>query len=247
MKTERALIRLEGMAVALDAGAPQIRESLLAESEFIVGVDSPEENEVAQRAFAKIKRLLAEVEGTRKDIKDPVLQLGRDIDATAKMFCDDLVREATRLGGLMGGYLQRVADRQRREQEERRRIEAERIAAERAELARIEDERKAAIAAAKTPDAVNLANQVATEKVVDIHFDRPVAAPVPARREPLRPVGQTARPDWNIIVLDYMTLATAFPQCVVMTPAVAEIKRLLAAGIEVPGIKAEPITRVGVR
>ena len=134
--------------VITDAGAIVRRNSLLAESSAVVRVASPIDYEAAGNIVADLKTLEREVEKARKEIKAPVIELGRQIDAAAEQFTASVKREIARVGPLLVAWDQEQA-RKRAEAERKAREEAERVERERREAEAAEARRLAEIKAAE--------------------------------------------------------------------------------------------------
>ena len=69
------------------------------------------------------------------------------------------------------------------------------------------------------------------------------AKPITATRS----AGQVVKTDWEITVVNPYELAKFHPDCVKIEPLLSPIKQALNAGIVVKGVKAEKVTKVGVR
>lgn len=111
---------------------------------------------------------------------------------------------------------------------EQREAEAERIRKE-AEALKSASEAKSHEEREKVQYQAEMSNFKASQAILD-------AQPVKAK-------GQMVRADWDVTVLDILSLSRAFPQCVNMTPRLSEIKSLLNSGIQLPGVKADPVMR----
>ena len=235
------------------------REDAIASAALIARVASPEENNRAVEVQKALVGLVREVESARKKLKEPVLDLGRRIDATAKAAVEPITAAELPLRNLISDF----ADSERkRAQAEAARIEAERRQAEEAALqarlaeekrvreeaevrlraakdaadkARIEQEAQAAVERAKAEQ--ERAQRLADERAA---MDRQMHAPAVAQ-------GQSVRTEWQLDIVDIWALARAHPACVTITPRLSEIKALLDAGAKVVGVSAKRVTIAGVR
>lgn len=125
------------------AVAPSWSAVILAalETSALIGtVKDQSTQEGAVIALREIKTVLRSIEDSRAEVKGPVWELGKQIDAKAKQVSSDLVGEATRLTELISAF-------QREQREQREAIERERLV----EVQRIESERL---------EKISIANQV---------------------------------------------------------------------------------------
>lgn len=217
------------LSVSYTAEAQKLKEVALASAAMVGKVTNAEENAAAVAAQVEIQRVRAMAEKARTAVKAPVLDYGRRIDAAAKEFLAELDEEMLRVSKL-------VADFQQLEQQRARAAEQLR----QAELAKIEREKLEALTKAKSHDQIDAIqahyNEVAAQSCV--------TAPIPP---PVRADGQSVRTDWEITITNPYDLAKFHPSCVNISPRLAEIKALLNEGVTVRGIKAEKVTKAGVR
>lgn len=272
-----AIIERDDTALSINftAGAIALKDSALESSALIGRVTTGEENETAVKAQVALNDVVRTVEKARKEVKEPVIRFGKQIDEAARKFSQELVDELTRISGLVGDFAAleqakaRAAEAARRAEEER--IERERLAEEQKLIARQKAEqeernreaREAAEAIKQARDADERAianarkaeldrqNALAKAKshealdAVNEHFSRK-AADLPVVT-PTRTQGQIVKTDWKIEVINAHLLAKCHPTCVNITPRLSDIKELLNLGVDVKGIKAEKITTAGVR
>lgn len=132
-----------GYELTISPDAEQQKAELIKHAALIVDVRDPDSAAAAQNQIKKLAAMRNLVEKSRKTVKEPVLAIGKEIDAKASDFVTELISEEKRLTTAVGNYAAEVErERQRilREQEEQRRkeeaerirLENERIAAERA-------------------------------------------------------------------------------------------------------------------
>ena len=165
--------------------AEKLRDEALESSALIGRVGSAEENLSAVEAQKKLSGTINAVEKARKAAKEPILDLGRDIDGKAKKFIEDIESERNRLSGLIGDF-QELEIAKQRAAEAKARLEAEAVErARQVELKRIADEeaakraeldKAAAEAAAKAREATSAkAKEEAAKLQADIDRQRALA------------------------------------------------------------------------
>lgn len=228
IQTMNIIVRNDaGLTAAVHAEALALKQEALAVGALIGKVTNANEQADAVNAQTKIRELMVLVEKSRKEVKAPVIELGKKIDAAAAEFTDELVKEATRLGSMVSDYASLELMKQRAAE-----------AARNAELTRLEKEREAALAQVKSHDEAD---------AVQAHFNAKaaeVATPLP---EAARAAGQVVKTDWKIAVTNPYDLARFHPACVDIKPRLVEIRTLLNNGIAVKGITAEKVTTSTVR
>lgn len=221
-------------------------------------------------ALAAVNRLLKEVESGRKEVKAPVLDVGRKIDATAEEFsaplavaqkalqavltkdAEEQARIAREAEAKRQAELKRQQDEQRARQAElnrqAREAEMARLAAERAALeAQNAEARAAAQEAARkaSEQAAALAAQkekeVAAAKLEQAELMRVLVAPAKA-------TGTTVRTPWTFDVMDIYELLKARPELVELTVRRADVLALIRTGTrEIPGLVIRQETTVNAR
>jgi hypothetical protein len=263
------------LKITFSKEAEALKESAMTCAALIGRVTNPLENQRAVDAQTALKTIISTVEKARTEVKAPVLEYGRAIDAAARSFVAGLESEMLRVSKLAGNFAAleqakvRAADAARRLEEEK--IEKERMAeqqriveAERAEQQRLSEESTTAAARLQVAKNEQEAVAVRAEQVeidrqkslasanshealdaVNEHFSRQ-AANLPIVAA-VRSDGQIITSDWAIEVTDAWKLARCHPTCVNITPRISEIKDLLKMGIEVKGIRATPVVKAGVR
>ncbi|MDD2707532.1 MAG: hypothetical protein PHV34_05935 [Verrucomicrobiae bacterium] len=103
----------------------------MEEAANITEISTQEAQEEAAYSMAVIKKLMNGIEASRTEIKKPVLDLGKRIDALAKIAVDELRSESGRLARLVATF-----------EDEKRKKAAEEAAKLRAEIERIEAEKR---------------------------------------------------------------------------------------------------------
>jgi len=149
MSLDVAIFDRAGDAIEFHPSAEQLKTDALALGALVGTVFDSASNEAAVIAMKAIKEIVNLTERTRKVVKEPVLDLCREIDNAAKSYTSDLDAEYKRLQVESADYMTAQLERVR-QQEEARRREAERIEAERlAEQRRIEEEARRAAEAVR--------------------------------------------------------------------------------------------------
>lgn len=261
---------VNSVSVTIGTDAYTARQNAIDDARMVKVVRDAFGQEQGVSALKSIKALTGSIEKARKEVKAPVLDLGRRIDSIAAEFVAELEAEAKRIQGLLTGYeieQRRIAAeaQAKREAEERARREAE----ERAERERREAEaraqREADEAARKAREAGDAeARRAAAEarakaeaEQARIHLERVAAqAKADAERaaamrsvpEVARVSGQVVRETWTFDLVDLAALAKARPDLVTITPKRAEILAHVRAGTrEIPGLVIRQEVSVSAR
>lgn len=133
-----------GYELAVAPEAEAIKLELITASAAITAVINPDDNATAREQVKKLAALRNLCEKSRKQVKEPVLRIGKDIDQKAMDFVTEIEAEEKRLSKLMGDY---AAEVERERVKIMREIEAKRQADEKAareaEAARIKAEQEA--------------------------------------------------------------------------------------------------------
>jgi hypothetical protein len=238
------LVKFEGglPAVTLEADVVVQRDTALAEAWQIQSITCPADERVATIAGVSLKKILNAAEASRKDVKAPVLDVGKRIDGLAAEYVAPITAALARLGALLARWQeaerQRVAAEERARQAEIQRLEAERLAAE-AEARRLQEaalESEAAGFAPATTEAVlEAAVQADTAALTArAQSDIAISAPLPA---PQRTAGSVARMETIVEVFDVHALYAARPELVKLEPKVGALKSIWTPGMEIPGCK----------
>jgi hypothetical protein len=220
------LIHRQDLSFSFNDAAKALRTEALTLAVEIESVANPEEQATAVEAMKKLHEFAAIIENARKDIKQPVLDAGRAIDALAKEFTANVYAERARVGRLVGDYQQ--AEIAKVKAAEAARVE---------ELSRIERDTQEKLAQANTIPEREAIRERAMQEVQAV----PVA-PTPPRVE-----DQRVTEDWEFEVVDKRELATWHPDMVTIEPRRQEIKDALKSGRTIRGIKAWPVTKASVR
>lgn len=145
--TALEVLGLSAVETTASAAAIAERDRLLAMARKGKSVTDAASAQRATDVLKELKAFTRTIETTRKEVKEPVLQLAKDIDGLARTLTEDLDREATRISALVGEWQaeqNRLAEEARRKAwEEEQRIRREAEAKERAEQERLAAEQRA--------------------------------------------------------------------------------------------------------
>jgi hypothetical protein len=180
--------------------------------------------EEAANALTVVKSLARSVEDSRKDVKAPVLEVGRQIDAVAKDYLSPLEAEAARLSTLVGTYQEAQRRKAEKAREEEARKQAEAVA---------EMQRKQAAALAEGDEAAaDAARAEAADKIAESQLALEQA-------EGPKPTGIVTKTAWKFEVTDIAALYAARPELVVLSPNNAAIRAVVKAsnGKPLPGVR----------
>lgn len=250
--TSTALVLAHDIAaplVVFDAATAAEAKAIATELRTIRALGKIDDNTLA-RADAAVRRaagLGKRIETNRVAVKAPVLELGRAIDAACREHIDSLDGESKAVAVLINAHVQRKAAEARAVEEAQRRAveEAARIAEER----RMQDE--AALAALQSSgevltaeDAVvvaELAAEAEVKRELDAVVPLPIAPPVPKTSVSQRMVDE-------LEVFDDDAIPRRINGIDLLVRDDAAVKRLLKAGVDVPGcrlVKRPQVARRG--
>jgi len=212
--------------------AAQVREErdlLLVEASLISSVEDRLDADDATQILRKLSDFARLIETQRKAAKEPVLELGRKIDALGKELAAKVDEEKGRISRLVGAF---EAEERRKAEDERRRLEAEQI-------------RLAAEAERKIREA---AKQAKTEEQRDRAVDRVIeeahakTAAIQqqiASAQPRKAEGSKLTTVVLFEVTDIRALYAAHPELVVLEPNGTAIRSILKANpnLQVPGLR----------
>jgi len=168
MSTTALAILGDGYQIQITPEAEKQKATIINAARAVVAVTDTDSCDIAQSRLRSLASVRTAVESSRKQVKAPVIDLGKRIDGIAADFVAEVIAEEARLSGLVTEYA-REQQRIKREAElaaeqERQRIERERHEAEMAaqrEAARIERERQAAERAAHEAEIARLKAEAA--------------------------------------------------------------------------------------
>jgi dTMP kinase len=168
MSTTALAILGDGYQIQITPEAEKQKATIINAARAVVAVTDADSCDIAQSRLRSLASVRTAVESSRKQVKAPVIDLGKRIDGIAADFVAEVIAEEARLSGLVTEYA-REQQRIKREvelaaEQERQRIERERHEAEMAaqrEAARIERERQAAERAAHEAEIARLKAEAA--------------------------------------------------------------------------------------
>ena len=208
--------------IELSPAAFNARTLALEASGRIKAIASVADLDAAAVALTKLKALTRLVEDSRKEVKAPVLEVGRRIDAVAKDYLTSLESEAKRLSVIVGSYQEAQRRKAEKEREEAAKAQADAIAemnAKQAKAVANGDEEAADAARAEAAD------KIAASQLAAINSEGP------------RPEGITSRTSWKFEVVDIAALHAARPELCVITPNNAAIRAVVKMGAKIPGLR----------
>lgn len=224
--------KIDDVFIGIPSKAEQARSLALETASVVERVDSPVTQAMAVDALKVLADLSRSVEKSRKDVKQPVLNLGRNIDKMADEFVDPITREEIRIKKLVGAYQQQELAKQRAA-EAARQEEERRLLAEKHKL--VADLQKAPVLDRQQAGA---ALQAVAQKIDTLPAVRPVE----------KPQGLQAKP---VKVADIVDAAAAYahrPDFFDLVPKMRVINDWLSAGGSgCPGITIREEMKVGVR
>jgi dTMP kinase len=168
MSTTALAIIGDGYQIEITPEAEKQKATIINAARAVVAVTDADSCDIAQSRLRSLASVRTAVESSRKQVKAPVIDLGKRIDGIAADFVAEVIEEEARLSGLVTEYA-RERQRIKREAElaaehERQRVERERHEAEmvaQREAARIERERQAAERAAHEAEIARLKAEAA--------------------------------------------------------------------------------------
>jgi hypothetical protein len=210
--------------IAIVPAALEARRVALAVSSECKEITGVMDLEAAAAALTTIKGLTRSVEDSRKEVKAPVLEVGRNIDAVAKDYLAPLEAESKRLSAMVGTYQEAARRKAEKEREEAARVQAEAVA----EMQR----KQAAAVAAGDEEAADAARAEAADKIAEAQINL-------ANAEGPRPEGIVTKTAWKFEVTDIEALHKARPELVVLEPNNAAIRAVVKAsnGKAIPGLR----------
>jgi hypothetical protein len=221
---KNAILQLTGISDAeITVADHYAREkaNLLESLNSVTEVTDPFTSEVAIGVVKEAKDLLKDVENSRKQVKAPLLELTRAIDAVARGFSADIEADLNRVARLSGAYI--LAERQKAEKARKAAEQAERDARFLAEA----EIRKAAEISAE-------AAQEALEKgAVAVQLSRQaVVATTPQGTQ-----GATLRVKLCYEIEDPAELYKTRPECFNLVENKTVINALIKGNRNIPGIR----------
>jgi hypothetical protein len=227
--------------VALSAEAAGNLAQLAVDAAAVVSIDTLPQYQAADLILGRCTLMAREIEAERKRLKAPILDLGRALDDAAGEVLAPLLGIKADLGRRVLAY--QTAENARRAEEARRVAEERAAAAAEARLQQIEADRirkeaEAAALQASMADAPDLApwEEPVAEIVVPerITIVPEYVAPAPPPLKSLAVKRSTVR---RLVVDDEDLIPDAVSGVALWTRDDAAIKRLMTAGVDVPGCR----------
>jgi hypothetical protein len=144
MNSELLHVEILDNGISTTDAAQAIASNLHSELSAIVVVNSPATQAVATGHARAAQTFLKDLEASRKSVKQPILELGRKIDALADELAAPVKEQMNRVGQMVAKF----------QTAEAMRVEQERKEREKAEAAAMEAARKAAEEAYKAAEAM---------------------------------------------------------------------------------------------
>jgi outer membrane receptor for ferrienterochelin and colicin len=272
-----ALTKLADVQVQLLPDAITQRDTALDVAGKLTGVSDTDSQSACVEVLRTLKGITKAVEDSRKDIKAPVLDLGRKIDSFASEFVAKVDIEIARLTKLLSTYQAEqhriAAEAERKRQEELRRQEAERQRKEAEERKAREDAERAAEEARQKAEAEFLAPTEAeaakarqeaeeaerkareeAEKAEQARRDKAAAEQASLELKTSAPVvavkaaGMSVGTVWKFEVTDLNQLVKSRPELCRIEANTAAINAELRAGKrDIPGLRIWSETVANVR
>lgn len=200
---------LEDIDVSLIPEAEDLKKHLLVEANGVTAVEDSFDAECAADVLRKLARATRECESARKEVKAPVLDLGKRIDAVAKQFAGDIKEQEKRISYLLGSY---EAEQRKLREEAERKERARQEAAKRDLMSEDEELIKAATEALEQSAAV-----------------------IEAAAH--RPEGTMVRETYQFEVTDIDALFQAAPHLCKIEPDNAAIRAAIKKSQDIPGLR----------
>ena len=210
--------------IEMTPAAFEARRAVLATAKGVISIESVTDLDVAASALTQLASIVRSVESSRKDVKGPVLDVGKRIDAVAKLYVEPLEAEKRRLEGIVGTY----QEAQRRKAE---RVRQEAAAAEAAALAEMQAKEAALAEAGKaTPEAVDAVRAEAADKIAEAQLTSVNAAGPQVE-------GITTKTAMKFEVVDIKALFAACPDLCIIEPNNAAIRAVIKTRRDIPGLR----------
>lgn len=152
--TKTLILQGEGYALAIAPDAEKAKADLLAKTTGLSKVHDEDSSIIANDLLKRLSAQRNLVEKSRKQVKEPVLAVGKEIDAKAKEFLEEIQEEEARIKALQASYAEKV-------EAERRKAAAEAEKKRREEEKAAQEAEKAREAAAKAAEEARIAQEQA--------------------------------------------------------------------------------------
>jgi len=115
--TSQLILRDFGNAkIEVTQHAYRLRSNALQIASQIREVKTSKQQEFAVNALRELRALITGIENTRKAVKRPVIDLGKQIDAAAQAFIEDVEKQNGRIQGMVNHYQRKQLEGRREEQ-----------------------------------------------------------------------------------------------------------------------------------
>lgn len=214
---------LDAEIVALSGETREIIAGIVNDAKGITAIRDVSDYDAANLVVSRANRLAKDIEAERKRLKAPVLELSRSLDDAAGEAIAPLAGIKMDLGRMILGYQE--AENRRRQEEYRRQQEAARMAAE--EARKREETARAAIATATVED-------LPPPDEAPVHVPE-VLPPAPPKM--MKSSAVTQRTIKEVVIDDATKIPHAINGAVLLIPDTKAIKKLLEAGMAIPGCR----------
>ena len=109
MNTDTLILSGEGYTLTICQLAEELKRDLLVASSNVCTVSNNDESADAAYVMRSLAQMRIMVDKGRKDVKEPVLRIGKLIDASAKTFLLEIEAEEARLRKLIGDHANKIA------------------------------------------------------------------------------------------------------------------------------------------
>lgn len=206
MNTDTLILSGEGYTLTICQNAEEAKRDLLVASSNVCSVTNNDESADAAYVMRSLAQMRIMVDKGRKDVKEPVLRIGKLIDASAKTFLLEIEAEEARLRKLIGDHANEVARIAAiKAEEERKAFEIARAAREAAAAAQ-----DAAEASGKISDAI-AAKQAEQARQETLGARMEASSELAATK-----IADGVRFAWDFEVVDIERVARAIPEMVEM-------------------------------
>jgi len=210
--------------IELSPAAFNARQVALARASQVTEILSVTDLDDAAAALTTIKSLSRSVEASRKEVKAPVIEVGKRIDAIANEFQEPLANESNRLSILVGSYQEaqkRKAERERAE-EARKQTEA---------MEEMQVKQRAAMEAGDV-EAADEARAEAADKIAESQLKV-------IKTEGPRLSGVSTRSNWKFELVNIDALYAARPDLCIVSENASAIRAIVKAtnGKPIPGLR----------
>lgn len=235
---ENALVRISDNLI-------EEQNKLCALADGITKISNAQDQENAVRIASDIKAFMNEVEAARKELKKPIIDIGKTLDETVKTFVTKTDISFSKVMQMLAVWQQaeQVRAQRIRDEEEAKRREALRLAAEQeAELNRKKEQAKTEMEKEALEIELEKKGQEFRETIIESHAAVAVAAPTKAK-------GMSVAKVYDFEVEDIHKVYQHNSALVKLEANTVVIKSLLRQGMkECPGLKIfEAETKVNVR